>query len=62
MQKELEKESTGAVAQGCCGGPAPAGVEACCVADADAKDSGDDGCGCGTASAGPTKKITSSCC
>ena len=31
---------------GCCGGPAPAGVEACCVADADAKTAGKAGCGC----------------
>lgn len=33
---------------GCCGGPAPAGVDACCVKDADAKAAGDEGCGCGT--------------
>jgi hypothetical protein len=31
---------------GCCGGPAPSGVEACCVADADAKSAGKAGCGC----------------
>ena len=31
---------------GCCGGPAPANVDACCVADAVAKDSGKSGCGC----------------
>lgn len=36
-----------APAAACCGGPAPAGVEACCVADADAKASGEAGCGCG---------------
>ena len=35
---------------GCCGGPAPAEVDACCVADAEAKDSGTAGCGCGSAS------------
>ena len=34
-------------AAGCCGGPAPAGVEACCVQDADAKAAGESGCGCG---------------
>ena len=42
--------SAGPVAEeatGCCGGPAPVGVEACCVADADAKASGRNGCGCG---------------
>jgi hypothetical protein len=31
---------------GCCGGPAPARVDACCVADAVAKDLGKTGCGC----------------
>ena len=30
----------------CCGGPAPAEVEACCVADALAKEEGKPGCGC----------------
>jgi thioredoxin reductase len=33
-------------ASSCCGGPAPASVDACCVADADAKAAGQDGCGC----------------
>ena len=33
----------------CCGGPAVAGVDACCVQDAEAKAAGEDGCGCGTA-------------
>jgi SAM-dependent methyltransferase len=32
----------------CCGGPAPAGVEACCVQDAEAKAAGHEGCGCGS--------------
>ena len=31
---------------GCCGGPAPANVDACCVADAVAKELGKPGCGC----------------
>jgi thioredoxin reductase len=35
--------------QGCCGGPAPAGVDACCVLDAKEKTAGKTGCGCGTA-------------
>ena len=35
-------------ASACCGGPAPAGVDACCVQDADAKSAGAEGCGCGT--------------
>ena len=31
----------------CCGGPAPAAVDACCVTDANAKQQGKSGCGCG---------------
>ncbi len=34
---------------GCCGCPAPAELDACCVADAVAKDEGKTGCGCGVA-------------
>lgn len=34
---------------GCCGGPAPEQVEACCAMDAEAKAEGRDGCGCGNA-------------
>lgn len=34
---------------GCCGGPAPSAVDACCVADAEAKSEGKIGCGCGSA-------------
>ena len=37
------------VAAGCCGGPAPVEADACCVADAVAKDAGKKGCGCGVA-------------
>lgn len=33
-------------AAGCCGGPAPEAADACCVADAVAKDEGRPGCGC----------------
>jgi thioredoxin reductase len=36
-------------AASCCGGPAPAAVDACCLQDADAKAAGEDGCGCATA-------------
>jgi NAD(P)-binding Rossmann-like domain len=32
---------------GCCGGPAPAGMDACCVLDAKEKAIGKAGCGCG---------------
>jgi hypothetical protein len=35
-------------AASCCGGPAPAEVEACCAQDAEAKQSGLEGCGCGS--------------
>jgi thioredoxin reductase len=31
---------------GCCGGPAPAGMDACCQLDAEAKSAGKAGCGC----------------
>jgi hypothetical protein len=37
----------GAEGQGCCGGPAPPGTEACCVLDAKEKAAGNAGCGCG---------------
>ena len=39
-------ETVASASAGCCGGPAPANVDACCVADAVAKDSGKSGCGC----------------
>jgi hypothetical protein len=35
-------------ATSCCGGPAPAEVDACCAQDADAKAVGQTGCGCGS--------------
>jgi thioredoxin reductase len=44
-------------AGGCCGGPAPAGANACCVRDADAKAAGQGGCGC----ASESKKSGKSC-
>jgi thioredoxin reductase len=37
---------------GCCGGPAPVGVAACCADDAIAKEAGAAGCGCGATAAG----------
>ncbi|MCW5633987.1 MAG: NAD(P)-binding domain-containing protein [Rubrivivax sp.] len=51
----------------CCGGPAPAGTDACCVRDADAKASGAAGCGCASAAtAGPAtsdaEAAASACC
>jgi hypothetical protein len=38
-----------AASPGCCGGPAPREVDACCVTDARAKAEGRSGCGCRTA-------------
>ena len=48
---ELELPATGVCStttesSSCCGGPAPAGVEACCTDDAVAKAEGKGGCGC----------------
>lgn len=43
-------------AAGCCGGPAPAAVDACCVRDAEAKAQGEAGCGCGTPASGNTRR------
>jgi hypothetical protein len=52
-----------AEASGCCGGPAPAEADACCVKDADAKARGEDGCGCSTgAVAEPLPAASSGCC
>ncbi len=48
-------------ASACCGGPAPAGADACCVKDADAKAAGEAGCGCGSASKVEPAKA-SACC
>ncbi|KJC57620.1 FAD-dependent oxidoreductase [Bradyrhizobium sp. LTSPM299] len=36
----------GGASSGCCGGPTPASVEACCADDASAKSAGKSGCGC----------------
>ncbi len=63
---ELELPETGvcntsavAGAAGCCGGPAPAEVDACCVKDADAKAAGESGCGCGDPAPPPLLQIGS---
>src|SRR5262245_2390375 len=42
--------------QKCCGGPAPAETDACCVDDAKAKAAGASGCGCGQQSKIETAK------
>ena len=45
---------------GCCGGPAPAGTDACCDHDAKVKSAGGTGCGCAEAAAPPTASLR--CC
>jgi thioredoxin reductase len=47
---------------GCCGGPAPAKVDACCVADAEAKAEGQSGCGCSPAKAPEKVAEPAGCC
>ncbi|MEP3276426.1 MAG: DUF6428 family protein [Stappiaceae bacterium] len=47
---------------GCCGGPAPEGVDACCVKDADAKADGQSGCGCGDATRNAKAVSEETCC
>jgi thioredoxin reductase len=51
-----------AASSGCCGGPAPAEVDACCVADAEAKSEGKSGCGCGPAKAPEKVAEPAGCC
>jgi glycine/D-amino acid oxidase-like deaminating enzyme len=64
-EKEMTEANETVEAQSaCCGGPAPAEVDACCVKDADAKAAGEAGCGCASApepvtAGGPP---ASSCC
>lgn len=45
----------------CCGGPAPAAVDACCADDAVAKASGEAGCGCASTTAEPVV-ANAACC
>jgi hypothetical protein len=50
---------------GCCGGPAPKEVDACCAKDAEAKADGERGCGCDmpkTAEKSAPSIAASSCC
>jgi thioredoxin reductase len=55
----VEAEAIAAPEPGCCGGPAPAGTNACCVADAQAKADGAEGCGC---SARKPEPAAAACC
>lgn len=43
-----DTNKTADLSDSCCGGTAPAGVNACCMEDADLKAAGESGCGCGT--------------
>lgn len=54
--REHKAESTG-----CCGGPAPAGTNACCAEDAAAKVAGGSGCGCGSPAVEPPRPKTACC-
>ncbi len=60
-----EVARTAPTQSGCCGGDAPHGVNACCLEDADAKKSGEDGCGCkskaSVVGAGEGQSITNCC-
>jgi len=47
----LSSSDASSGAASCCGGPAPAQVDACCAQDAEAKALGQDGCGCGSSDA-----------
>jgi hypothetical protein len=46
-----------AESSGCCGGPAPAKIDACCAADAAAKAEGKPGCGCASPDVSPVQQI-----
>jgi hypothetical protein len=54
----FESSSASEGATSCCGGPAPALVDACCAQDADAKALGHEGCGCGSHDVGVTHAAT----
>lgn len=45
-------------ATSCCGGPAPAAIDACCLDDATAKAAGKTGCGCGPAETASAERVS----
>ncbi|MGX1100296.1 FAD-dependent oxidoreductase [Amorphus sp. MBR-141] len=51
----------GTAAPECCGGAAPAGIDACCRADAEAKEAGGEGCGCGSSGRTGPEPAPASC-
>jgi hypothetical protein len=60
-QTKSTNEPRNTAPTGCCGGPAPAGVSACCADDAAVKSSGGTGCGCSATPVSPTP-LKASCC
>jgi thioredoxin reductase len=58
----LPSAGVGPAAVACCGGPAPAGVDACCADDAGAKAEGGDGCGCSAPVPVRQGAAASACC
>jgi hypothetical protein len=61
QKKSMKDDNVFQPEEGCCGGPAPAGVAACCIKDAEAKAIGEAGCGCGTAAV-QASTPPSACC
>lgn len=59
METDAPASSAAATDSGCCGGPAPAGTDACCIDDAVAKAGGQGGCGCASA---PRTTTGAACC
>lgn len=55
-------DTTQEAASGCCGGAAPKDSGACCARDAEVKQSGGTGCGCGTKPAAPAPAVKKGCC
>jgi hypothetical protein len=60
-QRDAVPTPEGHAPSACCGGPAPAGTDACCVRDAAVKSSGGTGCGCASEQAAPITKKTACC-
>jgi hypothetical protein len=60
--KQANEYEVNPPAGGCCGGPAPAGVAACCVKDAVARAAGASGCGCAATPASARDSASAACC
>ncbi len=59
---EAVRSHYGKTAERCCGGPTPEDTDACCVADAEAKAGGEDGCGCGETQSRDNNNTQGVCC